>query len=120
MKKRIMIADDDRELCEEMAEIFKAHGYIADNEFDGLSCERAVRNNRYDIFILDYKMPGLNGIEILKIIKSKAPQSKVFIVSGKNNIREMFEAENSLKLVDGLLNKPFNVEEFIKKIKEIK
>jgi len=120
MKKRILIADDDIELCEEMTEIFKANDYTVDNESDGLSCESAVRKNKYDIFILDYKMSGLNGIEILKIIKSKDPQAKVFIITGKHNIKEMLDTENASGLVDGFLNKPFDIEDFIKQIKNIK
>ncbi|MDD4954854.1 MAG: response regulator [Candidatus Omnitrophica bacterium] len=120
MKKRILISDDDVEFCEEMREVFKANGYTVDNESDGLSCERAVRKNSYDIFILDYKMPGLNGIEISRIIKAKDPEAKVFIISGKHNIKEMLEAENALHLVDGFLNKPFDVDGFIEQIKKIK
>ena len=117
MSKKILITDDDQELCEEMAEILKVEGYGVDIEFDGLSCEKALNRNKYDIFILDYKMPGLNGIEMLKLIKEREPQSKVFIISGKHNIKDMLAEDNISNLVDGFLNKPFDVDEFLKKIR---
>ncbi len=119
MSKRILITDDDHELCEEMAEILKVDGYNVDMEFDSLSCERALNKKKYDIFILDYKMPGLNGIEMLKLIKQREPQSKVFIISGKHNIKDMLQEDNLYNLVDGFLNKPFDVDEFLAKIKSV-
>lgn len=117
MPKKILIVDDDEELCEELSEILKGEGYETQCVFDGLEGRKQIEKYDYDLLILDFKMPGLNGIEILKNIKKKGPKCKLFFVSGKPFIEKSIESENLSGFVDCVLQKPFDIETLLSKIK---
>lgn len=117
MTKKILIIDDDTELCEELSQILQDQGYAVDLAYDGRSGEIKIDQNPYEIVILDYKLPGENGGEVLKRIKAKKPKMAVFIVSGRPQL-EKYLMENDLSgLVAGVMNKPFDVEALLDKLK---
>lgn len=117
MHKKILLIDDDTELCQELAEILRNEGYLVDDTSDTKQGEVFIKGNNYDIFIFDYKMTGLNGIDLLRKAKEKNADSSVFIVSGRPFIEKLLEEENVLGLVSGVINKPFDVEDLLHKIK---
>lgn len=126
MKKKILMLDDDEELCEEIAEILIDEGYRVTTAFDGLRGKRLVEKYNYDILILDIKMPGLSGLDILESIKGQNKELKVIILTGRPLSEELQERrickdkeEKILRLADGIINKPFDIEVLLNKIKEL-
>ncbi|MBA7470038.1 putative transcriptional regulatory protein TcrX [subsurface metagenome] len=126
MKKRILVLDDDEELCEEIAEILIDEGYRVTTAFDGLTGKRLVEKYNYDILILDVKMPGLSGLDILEGIKGQNKELKVIILTGRplsKNLQgeRIYEdkEENILRLAEGIISKPFDIEVLLNKIKEL-
>lgn len=126
MKKKILMIDDDEELCEEIAEILIDEGYRVTTAFDGLTGKRLVEKYSYDILILDIKMPGLSGLDILESIKGQNKELKVIILTGRPLSKELQERrickdkeEKILRLADGIINKPFDIEVLLNKIKEL-
>ncbi len=69
MAKKILIIDDDKELCEEMAEILKGEGYDVSTAFDGLAGKKLIEENHYNLLLLDVKLPDINGLDILKSMR---------------------------------------------------
>lgn len=126
MKKKILMLDDDEELCEEIAEILIDEDYRVTTAFDGLTGKRLVEKYDYDILILDVKMPGLSGLDILESIKGQNKEVKVIILTGRPLSKELQEGiickdkeEKILRLADGIINKPFDIEVLLNKIKEL-
>ncbi|MDH5174262.1 MAG: response regulator transcription factor [Elusimicrobiota bacterium] len=126
MKKKILLIDDDEELCEEITEILSDEGYRVTTAFDGLSGNRLIRKYDYDLIILDIKMPGLSGFDILQGIKGQNKELKVIILTGrplnKNLPKEQNyndKEERILGLADGIIGKPFDIEVLLGKIKEL-
>lgn len=117
MQKKILLVDDDPELCDEMSEILKGEGYFVETAFDGITGDNLIENNIYDVVILDFKIPGLNGVELLRRIKNKSKSSKVFIITGKPFIEKFLEEEKLGGFIAGYMNKPFEIEKLIEKIK---
>ena len=115
--KRILIIDDDVELCEEVAEVFRDEGHSVTNISDPKESQELIDNGTFDIVIVDYKMPGLNGIELVKNIKKKNPKICVFIASGRPFIEKLIEEEKVAHLVSGVISKPFNCAVLLEKIK---
>ena len=126
--KKILIIDDDQELCEEMVEILQDEGYSVNTAFDGLEGKKLIGKYDYDILILDLKLPGINGLDIFKSVKDKHARLKVLILSGRPLIKQWFKEETGviedkeqdlLKLADGFINKPFDVKAVLAKVKEL-
>ncbi len=124
---RIIIIEDDEEMCEELGEILRDNGYSVDTAFDGLEGKRLLTANTYAIIIMDLKMPKMSGHELLEFVKSKKPANKVLIISGTPSLDdepELLSAEEhakyeKLRKADGLINKPFDIEEVLAKLKAL-
>jgi DNA-binding response OmpR family regulator len=130
MPAKILIIDDDKELCEGLIEVLSGEGYLVNAEYDGLKGKAAVEKDGYDLLLLDIKLSGLNGFDILKGIREKNIRIKVIIVSGRPQKNSLFrenvvckgkdmEEENILKLADGIICKPFEIKKMLNKIKEL-
>lgn len=118
--------DDDEELCEEITEILTNEGYRVTTAFDGLSGNRLIQKYDYDIVILDIKMPGLSGLDILEGIKGQNKELKVIVLTGRPLNKNLQEEQNYndkeeslLGLADGIIGKPFDIELLLGKIKEL-
>jgi DNA-binding response OmpR family regulator len=85
--------------------------------FDGYQGESMIRNSRYDIVLIDFKLPGTTGVELLKRVKVSSPDSKFFLISGRPFIEKLIKKEGLSKTVSGYVKKPFDVEKFLEKIK---
>lgn len=118
MPNKILIIDDDEEMCKEMSEILSDEGYSVNMAFDGLAGQRIIETNNYDLLLLDLKMPGINGLEILKTIKAEKIKAKVIILTGSLAVINK-EFSDILKLADGVISKPFAVEVVLAKIREL-
>ncbi|MDD4899612.1 MAG: response regulator [Candidatus Omnitrophica bacterium] len=119
MLKKIIIVDDDAELAEEMAEILRDEGFIVENTSDTLHAEKLISSHSYDLYLLDYKMSHLSGVDLLKKIKFKDPESKVFIISGRPAIEKLLEEEKVNELVSAVFKKPFDIETLLQRIKSL-
>jgi DNA-binding response OmpR family regulator len=127
MEKNILIIDDDEEICEELAEILKNEGYQVETVFDGSKASLMIGAG-YDLILLDLKIPGLNGFEILSMIRQQKFPVRVLILTGRPLLKKEAlkglsgpseKEENILKLADGIINKPFEVKTLLSKIKHL-
>ena len=127
MIKKILIIDDDKGLCEEMTDILEDEGYCVSVTFNGFNGKELVEKNTYDIILLDLKLPGLHGLNILKFIKEKNKKIRVIVITGSHFFLELHrkqwfyknQEEYLLKLADAVIHKPFDVEIVLGKIKEL-
>lgn len=126
MKGDILIVDDDEEFCEEMSGILRDRGYSVSVVFDGLKADKLLAKNVYRLLLLDIKIPGISGLEILKHVRNKDIASKVIVITAciiedgqPENIMVAMskEDERLLKLADGIITKPFNIDAVIDMIR---
>jgi DNA-binding NtrC family response regulator len=66
---RILVVDDDVDTCRNLSDILTDLGYRVDTAHDGLGALELVKRNRYDVALLDYKMPGMDGLTLYREIK---------------------------------------------------
>ena len=126
MNNRVLIIDDDEEMCMELKEILTDEGYQVRVALDGRSGKELIEKEQYGAVILDLKLPGLNGYEVLKIVKSKAVSPRIIVLSGRplgENALSVqgdpqMQEEQILKLADAVMNKPVHVPVLIDKVKE--
>jgi DNA-binding NtrC family response regulator len=119
MQKKILIIDDDVELCQEVNEILHDEGFFVTICHDPLQCDELIKNDTFDIALVDFKIPGSTGMELVKKIKQKSPATKAFILSGKPFIEKLLEEQGHSSIIDGVMNKPFDIEKLLQSLKSL-
>jgi DNA-binding NtrC family response regulator len=89
---RILIVDDDSSIRRTLKEILEFENYIVDESTDGVDCLVKLRNQNYDVVILDIKMPKMDGMEAIEKIQGLYPDLPVVMISGHANIDTAVEA----------------------------
>ena len=116
-KARILLVDDDGPIRSSLRIFFEAEGY----EFLGVgSAERGleeVGRQHYDVIIADYRLPGMDGLEVLKIFKKMVPEMPVIMLTGHGS--EQAAQEGIASGAADYLTKPYDLEELIEKIREV-
>ena len=75
MPPRILIVDDDDASCSLTAEIVREAGYDADTAGGGANALELIEQHQYDLIVLDYKMPDMDGLELFARIKQARPET---------------------------------------------
>ncbi|MCE9562840.1 MAG: response regulator [Planctomycetes bacterium] len=88
----VLVVDDDRDTCRNLADILTDMGYRVDTAPDGPSALELVRQNPYDVALLDFKMPGMNGLELYREVKKLRAGTVAIIVSAYTNTATKEEA----------------------------
>lgn len=86
-KANILVVDDDIALCEGVAAVLKDEGYTVDMVNSGKSALEMLDKSKYAVVIADLMMPGMDGIDLLKEIKKKRPNTTVIMVTGYPSIK---------------------------------
>jgi DNA-binding NtrC family response regulator len=81
-KKTILIADDNKNICNTLSDILSDVGYEVDSVFDGYELLAYFEKKIPRLVILDIMMPAKGGLDVLNAIKSVAPDTKVIIYTG--------------------------------------
>lgn len=82
VKKRLLIVDDEQEICEFLADYFNGSGYECMVSLNGEDALAKTKLFRPHVILLDIKMPGIDGIEVLKRIRSFDTFVGVIVVTG--------------------------------------
>ena len=90
--RRMLIVDDERDICACLEEFFKAHDFSIVSAFSGEEAMACLEHEDVDVILLDILLPGLSGLEILKRAKAKNPRTRVIIVTALDEVRLRREA----------------------------
>lgn len=110
----VLLVDDEIDFVSSLSERLKLRKLDADIAINGEDAFKMMSQKRPDVVILDLKMPGLDGLEILKHIKLMDPSIQVILLTGHGSTREGIEGMK-LGAFDFLM-KPIDIEELVKKI----
>lgn len=114
--KKILIADDEAVLLHVLHKIFTKEGYEVDTSENGEDALIKIMNEKYDLVILDKKMPKKTGIDVLREIKKQNLNVMVIIMTAFGTIDNAVEA---IKLgAFDYIEKPFENDDIIEKVKK--
>lgn len=114
-RKKLVIADDNKELCELVVEILGRHGYDVDAVYNGYELLAYLENNNPLVVILDLMMPDKDGISVFSTIKQLAPLSHIIIYTGYQEYQDSVYARKA----DRFIVKGGAVEKLIEAVKEL-
>lgn len=114
--ERILIVDDDVELCSLVTEYLETEGFQAESVHDGeRGLQRALANG-HSLVVLDVMLPGLNGFEVLRRIRAKSRLPVLLLTARGEDVDRIVGLELG---ADDYLPKPFNPRELVARIRAI-
>ncbi|HOQ04697.1 MAG TPA: response regulator transcription factor [Anaerohalosphaeraceae bacterium] len=115
---RVLIIDDERRLAENIAQILKEREqYAVDISLDGIDGFHMFRSNTYDLVILDWMLPGMDGLEILHRIRREGKKTPVLILSARDTPEDIIRGLDCGS--DDYLTKPFDMGELAARCKSL-
>lgn len=112
----ILVADDDVDMTETLSDILSTLGIQVEIAHDGLQALKKVKTKRYDVVLMDIKMPRMNGIECFKKIKKIRPQTTVMLMTAYAPNDLISEA--LMKGVYGIWYKPVEIQKVIELVEK--
>ena len=114
MPEKILVVEDEPSLQETLVYNLKKQGYIVEAVGDGLLAIEAVRNHNPDLIILDIMLPGLDGLEICKIVRKEMSIPILMLTARDDEIDRVVGLEVG---ADDYLTKPFSMRELMARVK---
>ena len=113
---RVLVVDDNRDLGKLTSEILKERGFRVNIAFDGVSALAKIKQESYDLMILDYRLPGISGLTVLEKTQQIRPNLKTIMISAFGN--ESTKARAKELGAYAFLDKPFNIDGLVKVVKK--
>lgn len=117
-KFKILVVDDEKIVRDFFKRLVSFLGVETFEAPDGHTAIEMARNNKFDLFFIDVRMPGLDGLETYYKIKAIEPLAKVVMITGYALEQTLIQAQT--EGVYGIIRKPFNIESIVKYIEQVK
>ncbi|MFH1437995.1 MAG: response regulator [Pseudomonadota bacterium] len=117
MKKfKLLLVDDEEEFVRALAERLKMRDLESDTVFDGDQALSFVDEKEPDVMVLDLKMPGIDGIEVLRRVRKTYPNLQVIILTGHGTEKDE-ERARRLGAFD-YMRKPVDIDDLVGRVKK--
>lgn len=113
---RILVVDDDETIRTTMKAILEDEGYLVDLAGTGKEAVQKTHEKTYNVALLDIRLPDIEGVELLKLMKDSVPRTRKIMVTGYPSMQNAIGALN--KNADAYLLKPVDVEMLLNVVKE--
>ena len=113
--KRIVVVDDNEDICAFMSAALKGAGYVVETATEGAQGLALLRNRPADLLVTDVFMPGQEGFETISRCRAEFPQTKIMVISAGSvlNMKQDILATAKLLDVDATLRKPFSADALV-------
>ncbi len=115
--ERVLIVDDEKNIVSSLREILIDEGYEVSVASDGLGALKMIQSDPPDLVLLDIWLPGMDGIEVLKTVKTYHPEIEVLIMSGHGTIDTAVQA-TKLGAFD-FIEKPFSLDQLTETVENV-
>jgi DNA-binding NtrC family response regulator len=113
---RILIVDDDENIRRTMTAILEDEGYLVDSAASGNEALEKANGAVYNLALLDIRLPDMEGVELLELMKDSVPRTRKIMVTGYPSMHNAISAVN--KRADAYLIKPVDIEKLLETVKE--
>lgn len=116
-ERKILIVEDEKKIASALKKGLTENGYHVEAAFDGLIGKKLFLSHAYDLVILDINLPGINGYELCKIIRSHNQQVPVIMLTALNTTEDKIEGFDTG--ADDYMIKPFEFKELLVRIRAL-
>ena len=113
---KVLVVDDERDFLDSLVRRLQRRSVDAAGVTSGEAALEHLERQKADVVVLDVKMPGMNGIETLRLIKQRYPDVEVILLTGHASVESGVEGL-ALEAFDYLI-KPVKLDELIERIME--
>jgi DNA-binding NtrC family response regulator len=92
---RILVVDDEMIVCESCKRILEEDGYEVETALSGMEAFEKMKENPFDIVLTDLKMPGIDGMEVLRTFRKDYPDIIIIMITGYSTVETAVEAMKS-------------------------
>ena len=114
--KKLLVVDDETEICDFLKAFFEERDFQVSTATSGEEAIRAVEKEKPHVVLLDIHMPGMDGMSVLRELKSRHPNLKVIMVTA---IETRDRIEDAIRLgADNYITKPLSLEYLEKDVQD--
>jgi len=118
MSEKVLLVDDEEDFLEAMAERMRARDMEVTTASSAGEAFKKMESETFDAIVLDFQMPEMDGMEALKSIKAKRPESQIILLTGFATVEKGVQAMK--EGAADFMEKPADLEVLSQKIKEAK
>lgn len=116
MKEKILVVDDDLEMCALLLDLLQGEGFSVTTTADSFEASKILRKEEFDVLVTDLRMKGLKGLDLLEEAKKVAPLTPVIIITAFGTIESAIQA---IKMgAYDYITKPFQSDELVLTVKK--
>ena len=116
-KSRVLVVDDEDALRMVLSSELSSSGYEVATASDGDEAITVIQNKRFDLVLLDIKMPKVDGFEVLKFVKKNFPAMKVIMLTGFADLKNAIESKKHG--AEDFVSKPYDLVDLLTTIERV-
>jgi len=117
MTERVLVADDDRAIRESLGRALELEGYDVITVADGAAALSAVRDLPADVLVLDVMMPGVNGLDVCRVLRADRDRTPILMLTARTETPDRIAGLDAG--ADDYLPKPFDLDELLARLRAL-
>ncbi|HUC24017.1 MAG TPA: response regulator transcription factor [Streptosporangiaceae bacterium] len=114
---RVLVAEDDSGLCDVLARGLREHDYVVDAVRDGDAAVRYLRSYSYELVVLDWRMPGMSGLDVVRWMRRHNQPARVLMLTARDSHADRVTGLD--QGADDYLVKPFDFDELLARMRAL-
>jgi CheY-like chemotaxis protein len=115
--RRVLVVDDEALVCDSIRRLLEFDHHEVETAASGAEALVAFQRGKFDLIIIDYEMPVMNGDKLAAAIKALAPQQPIIMITAYGEALRL--AGNFPLSVDLVINKPFDFQQFREAVRQL-
>jgi len=113
----ILLVDDEIELADALSQVLQRQGYAVTVAYDGATGGQLATDGDYDLLILDWMLPGQNGLELCRLLRAQGHVTPVLFLTAKDTVDDRVDGLDAG--ADDYLVKPFELKELLARVRAL-
>jgi two-component system, OmpR family, copper resistance phosphate regulon response regulator CusR len=114
---RILVVEDEANIADYLVRGLREEGFVVEHAADGVTAWHSLREGSWDLILLDWWLPGLEGLELLRLFRERDRRTPILFLTARDQVRDRVLALDSG--ADDYLCKPFDLDELLARIRAL-